>query len=453
MNKSETDKLLDAIGGVNDRWVKELMEEPDVKASHKVKPIAKRIIIAAAAALLSVSLVITVAANSDAIIAAIFERRQNLVDNKIGHIDESVTDRNITLTMEKVVVEEKHFDNGQFSGEFTVSFHNEDGVFDGGLKYSRVTFEGLFDADDEKFPQTDASITADGQKWCMIGSYSYLDPNPNEYDIFFTALQEFNSNLENPSDAVTLTGHVNGWYTDCRLTFYDITSYDGSKKYADKLSVNFTVSEDIAPPLEQLNGYKLDTAFEIEGVTFEIDSISVSPEDIEMKFTNSDADRVNIAGTECYAINYLAKLGASDEFYAKDKEIQELDAAASKKGETIEEQMENLTAWMMSDERVKLEGELWAMTKPTEDQNILNECYDIVIELKPESGAEITSIRTEFSGGGLTPAESTVTTMAKLSSPIYVDDIVRVYARKIGDPTKEITIWVPADDKGLDAFR
>ena len=72
MNKSESDKLLNAIGGVNDRWVKELMEEPDVKASHKVKPIVKRIIIAAAAALLSISLVITVAANSDAIIAAIF---------------------------------------------------------------------------------------------------------------------------------------------------------------------------------------------------------------------------------------------------------------------------------------------------------------------------------------------------------------------------------------------
>ena len=115
--------------------------------------------------------------------------------------------------------------------------------------------------------------------------------------------------------------------------------------------------------------------------------------------------------------------------------------------------MESLTAWMMSEERVKLEGELGAMSEPTEDQNILNECYEILVEIKPESGAEITSVNTCYGGSGPTVNEVRASMTANFSSPIYVNDIIRVYAQKIGDPTKQVTIWVPAEDEGLDAFR
>ena len=83
----------------------------------------------------------------------------------------------------------------------------------------------------------------------------------------------------------------------------------------------------------------------------------------------------------------------------------------------------------------------------------IRDSYEILVEIKPESGAEISSVNTSYSGSGATVGEVIATMKAQFYSPIYVDDIVRVYARKIGDPTKEITIWVPADDKGLDTFR
>ncbi len=448
MNKSESDKLLNAIGGVNDRWVKELMEEPDVKASHKVKPIVKRIIIAAAAALLSISLVITVAANSDAIIAAIFERRQNLVDNKIGHIDESVTEGNITLTMDSVKIDSLFYDDNEFHGDFTVSFHNEDGIFENGLKYGGYKMQHILNVDSSGNLSGPMEIDGDGRKW-----YTLHGNKPQEFDAFYPALNYINFGLDNPSDTITLESTTAlGMYGVNRIIFYDLTSADGSIKYADELCVEFTVTKEEAQPLRQLH-YSPDITFEIEGVTFEIDEIYVEPDNMSIHFTNSNADRVNIAGVDCYAINYLTKLANSDEYFAKDKEILELDAAASKQGETFEEQIENLTAWMMSDERVKLEGELGAMSEPTEDKNILNECYEILVEIKPESGAEISSVNTSYSGSGATVGEVIATMKAQFYSPIYVDDIVRVYARKIGDPTKEITIWVPADDKGLDTFR
>lgn len=446
MKKTKSDKLLDSIGNVSDRWVNELMEEPTAKASPKAKPVVKRIIIAAAAALLSVSLVITVAANSDAIIAAIFERRQKLVDDKIGHIDTSATEGDITLTMESVTVDQNIFDDGRFLGTFTVSFHYEDGNFESGLKYGGYKMQHILDdSGNESGP---LEFDEDGRGW-----YTLHGNKPQEFEAFYLAINRINYGLDELSDTITLQSiPAFGMYGVNRIIFYDITSADGSIKYADELCVEFTVSKEEAQPLQQLD-YHPDTTFEIEGVTFEMDYIYVNPDNMTIHFTNSGADRVNIAGVDCYAINYLTKLANSDEYFARDAEIRELDAAASKQGETLEEQMESLTAWMMSEERVKLEGEIVALSEPTVNQDFLNECYEVLVEIKPESGATITSVNTHFSGSGPTIGEVIASMDAQFSSPIYVDDIVRVYAQKIGDPTKQVTIWVPAEDKGLDAFR
>ena len=75
----KNEKLFNAIGKLNDSYIEEAYSQPEKAA--KPRNSIKRIVMLAAAALLSISLVITVAANSDAIIAAIFERRQNLIDN------------------------------------------------------------------------------------------------------------------------------------------------------------------------------------------------------------------------------------------------------------------------------------------------------------------------------------------------------------------------------------
>lgn len=442
----KNEKLFNAIGKLNDSYIEEAYaESPEPKPAKSRKSI-KRIVMLAAAALLSVSLVITVAANSDAIIAAMFERRQKLVDDKIGHIDESVTEGNITLTMESVTVDQNIFDDGRFLGTFTVSFHNEDGNFESGLKYGGYKMQHILD--DSGNDSGPLEFDEDGRGW-----YTLHGNKPQEFEAFYPAINRINYGLDELSDTITLQSiPAFGMYGVNRIIFYDITSADGSIKYADELCVEFTVSKEEAQPLQQLH-YNPDITFEIEGVTFEVYEIYVNPDNMLIHFTNSNADRVNIAGVDCYAINYLTKLANSDEYCAKNAEIRELDAAASEQGETLEEQMESLTAWMMSEERVKLEGELGAMSEPTEDQNILNECYEILVEIKPESGAEITSVNTCYGGSGPTVNEVRASMTANFSSPIYVNDIIRVYAQKIGDPTKQVTIWVPAEDEGLDAFR
>ncbi len=445
----KNEKLFNAIGKLKDSFIEEsyTMPEKPVKQKHGIK----RLVMIAAAALMSVSLVITVAANSDAIIAAIFERRQNLIDNKIGHIDESVTEGNITLTLESVAVEKRTIDNC-FFGEFTVSFHNNDGNFGSGMIYSGLRLEYLVKEGAQPIEGAQTSTDENGQTWVAIDDYCTDDAFGEGYNPFEFNMQRINFGLDTPTDTITLTATYQcKWNTDYRLTFIDVTSYDGSIKYADNISVDFSVSEDEAQPLQQLDYKPEGVTFEIEGATFEIEEIQVYPDNMLMRFTNSNADRVNIAGTEYYAINYLAKLVANDEYLAKSKEFAEFLEAVPDKGETPEEEADNLGEWIMTDEGRKLWDELVELSKPVTDQAALNECYEIFVEVNRESGAEVVSTHTNFGGNNAVGStDGLVAYMdAQFSSPIYVNDIIRVYAQKIGDPTKQVTVWVPAEDKGL----
>lgn len=449
----KNEKLFRAIGKLNDDYIEEAYaENPEPKLARPKKSI-KRIVMLAAAALLSVSLVITVAANSDAIIAAMFERRKTLIDDKIGHIDQSATEGNITLTMESVTVERRTFDDN-FFGKFTVSFHNEDGNFENGMKYGGYMLE--YRVKDGEQPQLMEGATAttdeNGQTWAKIDEYHTSDGYDNGYSPFKFNLDRIHYGLDKPSDTITLTGNYQlEWNTDYRMTFTDVTSYDGSIKYADKISVDFSVSEDEAQPLQQLDYEPEDVTFELEGVTFEITKIEVYPDKMEMFFTNSNSDRVTIAGIECYAINYLAKLSASDEYIAKSKEFADFLEAVPEKGETEEEQAENLRKWSETEEGRRVWDELIAASRPVTDQAVLNECYEVFVEINRESGAEVVSTHTYFSGNNAvgTAEGLNASANANFSSPIYVNDIIRVYAQKIGDPTKQVTVWVPAEDKGL----
>lgn len=456
MKKTKSDKLLDSIGNVSDRWVGELMEEPTAKASpKKVKPIVKRIIIAAAAALLCVSLVITVAANSDAIIAAIFERRQKLVDDKIGHIDTSATEGDITLTFESIK-NESTVDDLTFMGSCTVSFHNEKGAFEKGLKYGSYKIQCTFDGiNDKLIGGFDSELDDEGNKWLIL-----MSNGTDDYDCFSMPLSQINYGLDNPSDTISLTS-TPGFlmYGRNRITFYDITSADGSITYAKELSIEFDVTKETVKPLPQLQYYEPFLPVEIENVGFEVVHIDLGINRLYMEMTNPGGDTVNIGGVECCAINYLTKLANLEEFFEKvsdyhayDEEIwTQLESQYDEK-EVHEKYAEQVPE---NEELRRLSNEIIAVNKPTEDEKLLSECYELVVELNPECGAEVTSMQTSCFGWTVPAAPDTVRAgfVAEFSSPIYVDDIIRVYAQKIGDPTKQVTIWVPAEDKGLDAFR
>lgn len=201
----KNEKLFRAIGKLNDDYIEEAYAESSEPKPAKSRKSIKRIVMLAAAALLSVSLVITVAANSDAIIAAMFERRQKLVDDKIGHIDESVTEGNITLTMESVKVERRTISDN-FFGEFTVSFHNEDGNFENGIKYGGYMLE--YRVKDGEQPQLMEGATAttdeNGQTWAKIDEYHTSDGNGEGYSPFKFNLDRINYSLDKPSDTITL---------------------------------------------------------------------------------------------------------------------------------------------------------------------------------------------------------------------------------------------------------
>lgn len=454
MNKSKSEKLLDSIGTVSDRWVNELIEEPEAKASASM-PIAKRLVFAAVAALLCVSCVVTAFAYGDEIFAAIFERRKALVDDKIGYIDESATVGNITLTVDKVVVNQKVNYMDSIEAAYTISFCKEGGVFDKGLKYGDYALELLIDADDPRVADKDSLEVQDGKKWYVWSGKGLYD-----YDAFYPPILEINFGLDNPSDTITLTSIPDRTlYGKSRLTFYDLTSADGSIKYADEISVEFEVTEEKAPPLQQLCIYDPDIGFEVEGVEFIVTRIELTPEYMHVSVGNPTADRVNIGGKECYAINYFTKYANSDESIEFDKEIQALDA---EKAEYYKQKYADLpdnayiekyySEWLATDERAGLEAELAKLNYKTDDEKILAECYEIAVEIKPESGAQITNMNTSLCSWRLTETMTDIDAgmFAYFSSPIYVDDIVRVYARKIGDPSKEVNIWVSAEDKRLE---
>lgn len=448
MNKSQ--KLFESIGRLDDR---DLAAALDYKAESPAKPKARFSVIIAAA-VVAVSLMLMAFTYGDEIMNAIFKRQKELVDDKIGYIDESSTVGHIKLTVDKVVVNQKLNYMDSIEAAYTVSFCKEGGVFDKGLKYGNYTIEFLIDADDPRVTDKDSLEVQDGKKW-----YVWSGDDPGSYDAFYPSILEINFGLDNPSDTITLTSIPDlTLYGKSRLTFYDITSADGSIKYADEISVEFEVTEEKAPPLQQLCIDDPDIGFEVEGVEFIVTRIELTPEYMRVEVKNPTADRVNIGGKECYAINYFTKYANSDESIEFDKEIQALDA---EKAEYYQQKYADLpdnayiekyySEWLATDERAGLESELAKLTYETDDEKILAECYEIAVEIKPESGAQITNMNTSLCSWIVTETMTDIYAgmSAHFSSPIYVDDIVRVCARKIGDPSVEVTIWVPAEDNTL----
>lgn len=457
----KNEKLFNAIGKLKDSYIEEAYSQPE-KAAKPHKSI-KRIVMLAAAALLSVSLVVTVAANSDAIIAAIFERRQKLIDNKIGHIDESATVGDITLTLESVTVENVFHDENIFAS-YTVSFHNNDGVFEGGLKYGGYKLQSMFDDSGNGTLHADSEIDKDGRKW-----YTLNGDQPDKFEAFYPALSRINFGLDEPSDTITLQSSPSyGLYGVNRIIFYDLTSADGSIRYADEICIEFTITKEEAIPLMQINYYEPDISFEIDNAEFLLEHIDLYTTRLFMVITNPAGDQVNIGGVECCAINYFTKLANTDEFFEKVKKYSERENEVRRRFEEGEANIllngnydeeaaeERYSENVVNDEELRrLNEEVLEARKPTEDEKLLSECYEIVVELNPECGAEVTRMETTCHGWAVPATPDTVYAgfVAEFSSPIYVNDIVRVYAQKIGDPTKQVTIWVPAEDKGLDAFR
>lgn len=81
-----------------------------------------------------------------------------------------------------------------------------------------------------------------------------------------------------------------------RIIFYDLTSADGSVKYADEICVEFTVTKEEAKPLMQINYYEPNLTFEIENTEFLLMRIDLYSTRLYMEMSNPAGDSVSIGG-------------------------------------------------------------------------------------------------------------------------------------------------------------
>lgn len=198
---------------------------------------------------------------------------------------------NITLTLESVTVENV-FDDDNIFANYTVSFHNNDGIFEGGLKYGGYKLQCIFDDSGNGTLHADSEIDEDGRKW-----YTLNGDQPDKFEAFYPALSRINFGLDNPSDTITLKSSSSyGFYGVNRIIFYDLTSADGSIKYADEICVEFTVTKEEAKPLQQLNYYEPNLPFEVENAEFMLVRIDVSTTRMLVEITNPAGDSVSIGG-------------------------------------------------------------------------------------------------------------------------------------------------------------
>lgn len=424
MNKSQ--KLFESIGRLDDR---DLAAALDYKAESPAKPRARFSVIMAAA-VVAVGLMLMAFSYGDEILNAIFKRQTELVDDKAAIINESVTVGEVTMTVDKVVVERESDLN--FDGQCYVTFRMDGGVFENGIAYSRVVIQKLADGQWQTDEVLENVTMFEKEEW----DYSDFDPNSNEITQIYTLF---------------------GPYTDYRITFYDLSDRDGKTVYAKEISVDFTVKCNKVTPTTMLDLYTPDPAieFELDGYRFQIHEIRMTPESFQIDVKNMDNDVIEASGRKFYAGNLLCDSWKSKE--AADALIAEREYSAIHEDAWSVDGSEDIKA---EHDRLVAKLKEYPIMEQGLDDEIHKYGYEIRVELSPKCGAKIRTDRQShclpnvaYKNGFDDPVFVNSAVQAfGFTSPIYIEDIVRVYAVKRSDPSVEVNIWVPAEDESLESY-
>lgn len=298
-------RILDSIGKLSDSMIESAMSYENPENKRKKMDISparpmKKLAVSIIAAVLCVALAVTCFANAD-LIKSLFQREQELVDPYAIKVDNSVTVGDITLTIDKVT----------WGNDYYVYYtlKNNKGVFENGLTFDRIVIRET---------PWDVMIPTDG----IIGSSSTKEIGSDPTSSIAIA----GYGLENPSDTISTMFRASMLFGKYTLAFENVTSYDGSIKYADEIVFDLElVAADEAEPQpdstpEQggkvnVNGARrkleiTDNTFILEGKEFIINAIWLSPYEMSFNIKEYRDETVNYFGYDFYYSSYIGGFDA-----------------------------------------------------------------------------------------------------------------------------------------------
>lgn len=464
MNNNE-EKLFSSIGRLEDDILDSALGYKKETSGNKGKVLSiKKLTAIALAALMCIGLVITVSAYGSDIWAAITQRQRELIDDKSQYINESVTaDSGITLTIDNIA------SNGA-RGFFYFSIHSGKEPFTNGLKYEEF----------QVYYKTSPELNVTYAEPVKMGDWYLAFAEGDGIHGLLSTVEKIDYDPEKSMTSVQFLLNTPIHSTTYKIVIKGITSEDGTIEYADDMTIEFKVDQSKMENITQLMLFKPspEIEFELDGSKYQIASINMEPYSLNITLINRDEDVMEYDGSEYYSITrFNSELwmkkdwfdckkqalmfyyvhpemyspeGASDEIMAEYNELEEKASALLQ---------ENL---IISNIDYDDDGEYHTIILQQEPHS---QSYDILVELKPDCGAEVVeNPHTNYYNFGiqilnpdtLDPATLEMTMSERkgfeFSSPIYVTDIKRVYITKNSDPDFELTIYEPDKDESLLAY-
>ncbi len=293
MKKSE--KLYYSLGSVRDEWLDDAIGADITKNKAKSggKTVAlRRLLIAAAVCVLSVSLAITCVANAD-LIKSLFQREQELINPYAATIDESTETDGISMRMDKIAKD---------GDRYIIYLHlsRPEGFEPGFISYGEIAFEQKTDEGWVSKARISGANNANNALLAGI-VLAEVEEKTNELDLLITVdnySQVFNE-VENGTLRLTVSE-----LSTVQLVAENGGSAKYSEKYADELSVDFEFDESKIEPLPEKVSYP-DIEFEAGGSKFKLTEMRYSPMHLELHFEDPIGQTQEIAGKELFAINKL----------------------------------------------------------------------------------------------------------------------------------------------------
>ncbi len=421
-------RILDSIGKLSDSMIESAVsyENPEnirkkIKASS-ARPM-KRLAVSLIAAVLCIALAVTCFANAD-LIKSIFQREQELVDPYALKVDNSVTVGDITLTIDKVTW------GSDYYVYYTIK--NNKGVFDKGLTFDRLIIR---ETPWEVMIPLDGIISSSGTK--EIGS----DPT--------SSIAMAGYGLENPSDTISAMFRASMLFGKYTLAFENVTSYDGSIKYADEIVFDLELvapyeaepQPDSSP--EQggkvnVNGARrklelADNTFTIEGKEMIINAIWLSPYEMSFVIREYRDETVNYFGYDFYYSSYI---GGFDGYHTKETIDETAKLSSFIEWDDAKTYSEiSMRAFEIVDELQPHQAELDALS------------YKVYVTLADSCTSEVIEIQQEGYGTGETKLDdgsvdcyNTPGIVIDFSTPVYEEEILEVYLLRESDGAR-VTLY------------
>lgn len=277
-------RILDSIGKLSDSMIESALsyESPENKR-EKIKDSSarpmKRLAVSLVAAVMCIALAVTCFANAD-LIKSLFQREQELVDPYALKVDNSVTVGDITLTIDKVAWGDEYY--------VYYTIKNNNGIFDKGLTFDRIAIK---EGDIGFFTNRDTVGIIDGPE--ERGS----DPD--------SSIALVGYGLENPSDTISAMFRTDLDSGEFTFAFENVTSYDGSVKYADEIAFELELPKMSDKPGIVKKYRDLIGAFNLEGKEMALESIRFTPYGVTVFIREYGTDTVNYFGHDFYYSAYI----------------------------------------------------------------------------------------------------------------------------------------------------